>query len=94
MFGSVRVAGRCAVLAPAATTPGRAAASAAATARAASPTASAAAAPAAAAAAAPATPGNFLTDLRCRGVFFVEDVERRQTDVGDFLLTEKDFVVW
>jgi hypothetical protein len=92
VFGSVRVVGRCADLAPAATTPGRAAAAAAAAANAASPTASAAAAPAAAAAA-PATPGNFLTDLRCRSVFFVEDVERRQTDVGDFLLTEKDFVI-
>jgi hypothetical protein len=79
-------------LAPTATAPGPAAASAAATARTTSPTTSARAAPAAAAAAPPPI-GNFFTDLRCRGVFLVEDVERRQTDVGDFLFTEKDFVI-
>jgi hypothetical protein len=28
----------------------------------------------------------------CSGVFFVEDIECRQADVGDFLLTETDFV--
>ena len=27
------------------------------------------------------------------GVFLVEDIERRQADVGDFLLTKKDFVL-
>jgi hypothetical protein len=26
-------------------------------------------------------------------MFLVEDIERRQTDVEDFLLSEKDFVV-
>ena len=26
-------------------------------------------------------------------IFLVEDIERRQTDVGDFLLTKKDFVL-
>ena len=28
--------------------------------------------------------------LRCSGVFLVEDIERRQSDVGDFFLTEGD----
>jgi hypothetical protein len=81
-------------LADAATAPAQAAASAAATTRAAPPTTSAGAASAAAAAAPPHNIGNFLTHLRCCGVFSVEDIERRQTDVGDFLLTEKDFVIW
>jgi hypothetical protein len=81
-------------LAHAATAPAQAAASTAATARAAPPTASANGASAAAAAAPPHNIGNFLTQLRCCCVFFVEDIERRQTDVGDFLLTEKDFVIW
>jgi hypothetical protein len=27
------------------------------------------------------------------GIFLVEYIERRQTDVGDFLLTKKDFVL-
>jgi hypothetical protein len=26
-------------------------------------------------------------------IFLVEDIERRQTDVGDFLFTKKDFVL-
>jgi hypothetical protein len=29
---------------------------------------------------------------RCSGIFLVEDIERRQANVGDFLLTKKDFV--
>ena len=33
-----------------------------------------------------------LTELGCSGVFPVEDIERRQADVRDFLLTESDFV--
>jgi hypothetical protein len=64
---------------------------AASTAGAPSPAASAAAASAAAAAAA-ATLGDFIAKLGLCGVFLVEDVERPQTDVGDFLLTEIDFV--
>jgi hypothetical protein len=26
------------------------------------------------------------------GIFLLEDIERRQTDIGDFFLTKKDFV--
>jgi len=86
----VNVVGKCTDLAVAAISPGPAAASATAAAHAASPAAPAAAAPAAAA---PATPGSdFFADLRRCSVFLVENVECRQADVRDFLLTEKDFV--
>jgi hypothetical protein len=88
---SVNVLGKCTDLADAAISPGPAAASATATAPTASPAAPAAAAPAAAATAA-ATPSEFFAEPRCCGIFLVENVECRQTDVRDFLLTEKDFV--
>ena len=80
-------------LAPAATSPGQAAASAAATAPAASPSTPATAAPAAAASAPPTAPGDFFADLRGYGIFLVEDVERRQTHVRNFLLAEKDLMI-
>jgi hypothetical protein len=35
----------------------------------------------------------FKSSQRCRSVFLVEDVERRQTDVGNFFLTEEEFVM-
>src|ERR1700675_2992239 len=45
-----------------------------------------------AASAASATPGHLYAALgRCR-VFLVEEIERRQADVGDFLLAKRDFV--
>jgi hypothetical protein len=87
---SVNVLGKHTDLADAAITPGPAAASATATAVAA-PAAPAAATPAAAATA-PATPSDFFANPRYCGVFLVENVECRQADVRDFLLTEKDFV--
>src|SRR5262249_61830604 len=43
-----------------------------------------------AASAASATPGKSFAEARRSGVFLVEDVERRQADVGDFFLTESD----
>jgi hypothetical protein len=45
-----------------------------------------------AAAATAATPDELYAGSQCCDVFFVEDVERRQADVGDFLLGESDFV--
>jgi hypothetical protein len=77
-------------------TPGPAAtsaASAAAAAEATSPAASAAAA-SAAAASAPAAGSDLLAELSLCGIFLVKDVERRQADVRNFLVTEKDFVSW
>src|SRR5262249_12388666 len=44
----------------------------------------------AAAAAAAAASSKFFPKSRRSGVFLVEDVERRQADVGDFFLTECD----
>jgi hypothetical protein len=76
-------------LTDAAITPGPAAAAAAAAATA---TASPAASAATSAAATSTTPGDFFAELMCCSVFLVEDIERRQADVRDFLLTEKDFV--
>jgi hypothetical protein len=76
-------------LTDAAITPGPAAAAAAAAAAA---TASPAASAATSAAATSTTPGDFFAELRRCSVFLVEDIERRQADVRDFLLTEKDFV--
>ena len=35
----------------------------------------------------------FLEERRWSSIFLVEDIERRQIDVGDFLLTKKDFVL-
>jgi hypothetical protein len=35
----------------------------------------------------------FLDERWWSSIFLVEDIERRQTDVGDFLLTKKDFVL-
>src|SRR5215831_18950578 len=52
--------------------------------------AASAAAAAATAAAAPAASGEFFPKSGRSGVFFVEDVERAQADVGDFFLTESD----
>ena len=74
-------------LADAATSPGPAATAATAAAAAASHGA-------ASAAAATATPGEFFADLGCYGVFLVEDIERRQADVGNFFLTQKARVTW
>jgi len=80
----------CATLAGAATSPGPAAAdTAAGTARATSPTA---AATGAAAAAAAAAPGNHLAELRLCGVLLVEDVERRQADIGQLFFAEEDLL--
>jgi hypothetical protein len=82
-------------LRPAATSPAAAAATATTTAATASPAASASAeAASAAATSASAAPSNlFKSSQRCRSVFLVEDVERRQTDVGNFFLTEEEFVM-
>ena len=62
-------------------------------------TAAAAAAAMAAAAASTATTapaatavGKLYAGPGCLGIFFVEDIERRQADVRDFLFTEKGFV--
>jgi len=85
---SVTFVGKGFDLTDAAIAPGPAAAAAAITAAAASPAASAATS----AAATPTTPGDFFAELMCCRVFFVEDIERRQADVRDFFLTEKDFV--
>src|SRR5215472_11841515 len=76
---------RC--LTPAADAPRPAAAAAAAAAPAASPAASTAATTS-------ATPGDFLPELRLCGIFLVEHIECRQADVRDFLVTEKDFMIW
>jgi hypothetical protein len=46
----------------------------------------------AAAASAPATSGEQYARWKCAAVFFVEDIERRQADVRDFLFGESDFV--
>ena len=35
----------------------------------------------------------FLEERWWSSIFLVEDIERRQTDVGDFLLTKKEFVL-
>ena len=45
-----------------------------------------------AAAATAATPDELYAGPQCCDALFVEDVERRQADVGDFLLGESDFV--
>jgi hypothetical protein len=34
----------------------------------------------------------FLGERWWPGIFLIEDIERRQADIGDFLLTEKYFV--
>jgi hypothetical protein len=47
---------------------------------------------AAAAAAAVAVASANTYERGCSGVLFIEDIERRQADVRDFLLTESDFV--
>ena len=52
--------------------------------------ATAAAVAASTTAAASAVAGTY--ERGCSGVLFVEDIERRQADVRDFLLTESDFV--
>ena len=57
---------------------------------AASPATASAASPATAPAASP--PGKFFADLGRSGVLLVEDIERRQADVRELLLTESDFV--
>jgi len=79
-------------LTPAAEAPGRAAASAAATAPAASPAASATTAAAATTSAAPGS--DFFADLRWCGIFLVEHIKRRHAHVRDFLVAEKDFMIW
>jgi hypothetical protein len=90
---------RCSLLAPAATAPGQAAAAATAaapattnpyggaTAATAGPAGPATAAPAAAAPA--ASPRNLCGGLQRLGAFLVEDIEGRQADVGEFLLTDR-----
>jgi len=56
-------------------------------------TAAAVAATAAAvAAAAAATSGDPDARFPCRSVFLVDDIERRQADVGEFFFTEYDFM--
>jgi hypothetical protein len=42
--------------------------------------------------AATAAKGQFLAKCGRTGIFLVEDIERRQAHVGDFLLAKKDFV--
>jgi hypothetical protein len=87
-------------LAPAAGAPGRAAgaaapedAAAASASAAAAATTAASATAATAATATAATPG-YLNAVSCRfGALFVEHIESRQTDVGDFLFTECDLMV-
>ena len=56
------------------------------------PAASAPAPSATSATTASATPRKFFADFRCSGVFLVEDIERRQIHVRDFLLIECNFV--
>src|SRR5262245_14264325 len=77
-------------LADTANSPRQAAAAASAAAAAATAAAAAAASAASAAPAAPAASGEFFPKSGRSGVFFVEDVERAQADVGDFFLTEGD----
>jgi hypothetical protein len=98
----ISVIGKRAPLANAAAAPRQAAAATAAApaAAAAAPAAAPATTPAAAAtasAAATATsataPGDLYARLHCRGVFLVEDIEGRETDVGEFFLTERDLVI-
>ncbi|MGC2410503.1 MAG: hypothetical protein WA441_11050, partial [Methyloceanibacter sp.] len=36
--------------------------------------------------------GKLYGGLGCSNIFLVEDIERRQTDIGDFLFTESYFV--
>ena len=43
-------------------------------------------------AAAAAARGKSYAARECSGIFFVEDIERRQADIKDFLLTESDLV--
>ena len=81
-----------ALLAGAATAPGPAATAAAGTARAASPAAAATGAAATSAAAPPQ--GNLVTQLWLCGVLLVEDVERRQADVGNLFLAEEELLTW
>jgi hypothetical protein len=95
---SVNVIGKCSSLADAANSPrptaaaaSAAAASTASAASAASATTSAAPA-ASAASAASATSGKLLAEPGCSRGFLVEDIERRQAHVGDFLLAESDLV--
>lgn len=98
---SVNVAAKRSRLADAATAPGQTAATAApapaaaaaAAATTATPTAAAAAATTAAAAASAASVGELDARLGGSGVFLVEDIKRRQTDVGDFFFPERDFMV-
>jgi hypothetical protein len=78
-------------LTPSTAAPGQAAASAAAAAAAASPAASTTTA-AASATSAPPPLSDFLAELRLCGIFLVEDVERRQADVRDFLVAKKEFM--
>ena len=74
---------------PAASTTSAAAAAAAASA---TSVAASAASAASVAAVATAVSGKLQAGLGCSGVFLVEDVERRQADVSDFLLKESVFV--
>jgi hypothetical protein len=68
-------------------------AAATAVAAAAVPATSAMAAAAATVAAATAAASGYLdAQSRCRRVFLVDDIERRQTDVGELFFTEYDFM--
>jgi hypothetical protein len=75
-------------------TPGDPTASATSATTAASPAASATKATSATTAATTSTSpgGNFFAQLRLPGIFLIENIERGQADVGDLLLTEKDFM--
>jgi len=90
---SVNVVRQCSALAKAANAPWPAA-SATAAAASASATASAASAATAAssAAATPAASGKLFAEPGRSGVLLVEDIERPQADVGDFLFIEGDLL--
>ena len=95
----IQVIGKRAPLADAAAAPRytatatAAAPATAAAASAASPASAAAATASAAAAAAPATSiGDLHARFRGRGIFLVEDIERRQADVREFFFAQRDFV--
>ena len=89
MISVVTVSGKLTALAEAAGAPGSAA-TATATATAASATT---AAPATTAASATATAGHLHAALGRRNVLLVEDVERRQADVGDFFHAKRQLMI-
>ena len=74
------------------TTSAATAATSAATAAASAAAATSAATAAVASAASAATTRQLLGERGWSGVFLVKDIKRRQADVGNFLIAEKDFV--